>query len=136
VGGTPDVERRRRAERGRVARRTGRRGERLAARALRARGWRVLGTNVRTPRGEIDLLALDGETVVVVEVKTRRAGSHPAIGDRVDHAKRRRLAGAWASIATRRGLAGRPWRFDVVEVDATGSKASVAVRTGAFRAGR
>jgi len=92
----------------------------------------VLGRNVRTRLGEIDLVALDGTTVVLVEVKTRREGGG-GTADRVDHAKRRRLAGAWRSIAGGRGLAGRPWRFDVVEVDASVRPPAVVVRSGAFR---
>ncbi|MBI4601734.1 MAG: YraN family protein, partial [Planctomycetes bacterium] len=47
----------------------GRRGERAAARHLRRQGLRILARNVREGRGEIDLVALDGATLVFVEVK-------------------------------------------------------------------
>ena len=50
----------------------GRLGEKIAARYLRGRGIRVIDRNVRLQRGEIDLVALDGDTLVIVEVKTRR----------------------------------------------------------------
>ena len=49
----------------------GRRGERRAARFLRSRGLRILAHSYRNSLGEIDLVALDGATVVFVEVKTR-----------------------------------------------------------------
>jgi putative endonuclease len=110
----------------------GRRGERAARHALVKAGYRILGRNVRTPGGEIDLLALDGETLVLVEVKaTARAGFNPA--DRVDRAKRRRLCAAKAWLARRRGFAGRPFRFDVVAVTAEGRALRVALLRGGFR---
>jgi putative endonuclease len=111
----------------------GRRGERAARRALVRAGYRILARNLRTPGGEIDLLALDGETLVLVEVKsTARAGFHPA--DRVDRAKRRRLCAAKAWLARRRGFGSRPFRFDVVAVTAEGRALRVALLRGGFRA--
>ena len=50
----------------------GRAGELQACQYLKGRGWQCLGTNVRTPYGEVDLLFQDGETLVAIEVKTRR----------------------------------------------------------------
>lgn len=51
----------------------GQTGERLAADYLEDRGIRVIDSNWRCPRGEIDLVALDGDELVIVEVKTRRS---------------------------------------------------------------
>ncbi|MCC6382136.1 MAG: YraN family protein [Dehalococcoidia bacterium] len=48
-------------------------GERLAAAHLEAAGMTVLARNVRTPGGEIDIVAHDGTDLVFVEVRTRRA---------------------------------------------------------------
>ncbi|MEO6886287.1 MAG: YraN family protein, partial [Jatrophihabitantaceae bacterium] len=56
----------------------GRYGENLAADYLRAAGLQVLERNWRRPEGEVDIIALDGATVVFVEVKTR---STTAFGD-------------------------------------------------------
>lgn len=62
----------------------GRAGERVAAEYLRARGFEILDRNWRCPAGEVDLVVADADTVVVVEVKTRRSAAfgHPfeAIG--------------------------------------------------------
>jgi putative endonuclease len=55
---------------------TGRRGEFLAAAHLRHRGYRIVARNLRTPVGEIDLIAMDGRVLVFVEVKTARV-FHP-----------------------------------------------------------
>jgi len=76
----------------------GKRGERIAERALVAVGYEILDRNWRCPDGEIDLVARDGDCLVFVEVKTR-AGTgfgHPfeAISRR-KLSRLRRLAAAW-----------------------------------------
>jgi len=76
----------------------GRYGEDVAAAHVVERGWRVLDRNWRASQGELDLVALDGDELVVVEVKTRRSAAfgHPA--EAVTPAKLarvRRLAAAW-----------------------------------------
>lgn len=61
-----------RRRRGTEARRSGRWAEVQAAALLMATGWRILGFRLRTPAGEIDLLATRGDILAVVEVKSRR----------------------------------------------------------------
>ncbi|MGW0775105.1 YraN family protein [Streptomyces sp. NPDC002835] len=77
----------------------GRYGEDLAARLLTRSGMRLLARNWRCGRaGEIDIVARDGDTVVVCEVKTRRAGAyeHPMAAITPVKARRlRRLAECW-----------------------------------------
>lgn len=104
----------------------GRHGEQLAARHLRARGFRLLARNARTARGEIDLIAFDRDTLVFAEVKTRRvsragrapredqlplAGLRPA-----QRARLRRLALAWLVRRENARLRGRAIRFDAIGV--------------------
>jgi putative endonuclease len=93
----------------------GDRGERTAAAFLRRAGMRVIVRNYRTPGGEIDIVARDGETLVFVEVKTRRAGT-PA--EAVDLEKQRRMTRAALYFLKRHGLleAGVSSRFDVVAI--------------------
>jgi putative endonuclease len=91
----------------------GRRGERAAARYLRRRGLRVITRSYRTTRGEIDLIARDGDTLVFVEVKTRRAG-RPA--EAVTPEKQRRLTLAALQFLKRFDLLEQRCRFDVVAV--------------------
>ena len=101
--------------------RLGRRAEALVASRLRHAGWRIVGRNVRPPSGELDIVALDGSTLVFVEVKAGRTGTtygpeRPAhaVGSR-KQLKLRRLAREW--IAERRGRSGvAGYRFDVVGV--------------------
>ena len=101
--------------------RLGRSAERLVAERLERAGWRIVGRNVRLPSGELDLVALDGDTLVFVEVKAGRVGA--ALGPElpahaVGHRKQlklRRLAREW--IWERRGPSGvAGYRFDVVGV--------------------
>ncbi|MEV5510939.1 YraN family protein [Streptomyces orinoci] len=76
----------------------GRYGEKLAARRLTEAGMTVLARNWRCRDGEIDLVALDGDALVVCEVKTRRAGpyQHPMAAVTPRKAERlRRLAERW-----------------------------------------
>jgi putative endonuclease len=91
----------------------GDRGERAAARHLRRQGLRVITRNYRTPWGEIDLIARDGDTLVFAEVKTRRRGQ-PA--EAVTPEKQRRLTLAALQFLRRFGLLEQRARFDVVAV--------------------
>lgn len=97
--------------------RVGRWGERKAEKALRGKGLKILGRRIRLgPRDEIDLIARDADTLVFVEVKTRRdeSGSRPL--DAVDRSKR--FALSRAALRYVRKLHRKPpcIRFDVVEV--------------------
>jgi len=94
----------------------GRRGEQAAARYLRRKGYRILAQGDRARPGELDLVALDGRTVVFVEVKTRQTGEsgHPA--EAVDAQKQRRLTRLAVTWLKRRRLLDNPARFDVVAV--------------------
>lgn len=94
------------------AERRGRRGERRAAWWLRLHGWRVLARRVKTPRGEIDLIARRGRTVAFVEVKWRagKAGLDQAI----DAYRLRRVGAAVEAVAHRHARAGDTIRIDVL----------------------
>jgi putative endonuclease len=102
-----------RGERGARARRTGRRGEVLCVLWLMAKGYRILGFRLRTPQGEIDLLASKGKVVAVVEVK-RRARLEDAL-DAVSLRQRERLLRAAAQLVARYPkLAGAAIRLDLI----------------------
>jgi putative endonuclease len=104
----------------------GRRGEDLAAEHLARLGFAALARNVRTRHGEIDLIVLDGETIVFVEVKTRRVSARSAGGENSveplealrprQRARLRRLALAWLSDADTSRPRARTLRFDAVGV--------------------
>ena len=98
-----------------VAERHGRRGEGFAALWLRLHGWRIVARRVKTPRGEIDLIARRGDLVLFVEVKARRTliEAMEAIG----HESERRIEGAADIWLSRQPEYGRlSMRFDMVAV--------------------
>lgn len=97
----------------------GRYGENVAASYLTRAGWSVVDRNWRGPSGEVDIVALDGAELVVVEVKTRTGDGfgHPA--EAVTPAKLarlRRLAGQWLDA---HDLHPTGVRIDVIAVHAS-----------------
>lgn len=90
----------------------GRRGEALAALYLRLTGWRILAQRLKTPRGEIDLIARRGRTVIFVEVKWRR--STALLDEAIDPYRLRRVAAAAEAVAHRHARPGDIVRIDVL----------------------
>lgn len=97
--------------------RLGAAGERLAAQALEARGYRILASNWHCPYGELDLIAEDGAELVFVEVKTRRGAASGAPEEAITSAKQRRLRAAAQTYLAGRADEQHPYRFDIVAVD-------------------
>ena len=94
----------------------GTRGERLAAKALRRAGFKILARNARLGRYEIDLIAREGDTTAFVEVKTRRTGEPVRPEDNVGPAKRRHIQTAARIYADRENDPEMYYRFDIVAV--------------------
>jgi len=94
----------------------GARGENAAADYLRRLGYRILAVGERTPAGEIDIIAIDGRTVVFIEVKTRTThdAGHPA--EAVSGAKQRRISHIALAFLKHHGLLETPARFDIIAV--------------------
>jgi putative endonuclease len=102
-----------RVDRGAAARRSGRRAEALAVIWLMAKGYRILGFRLRTPQAEIDILALRGPVLAVVEVKQR--GTLEAALEAVTPDQRDRLRRAGLALAAgRRGLKDCTVRLDLI----------------------
>lgn len=95
----------------------GRRGEELAAALLEGKGMVIVGRNVRTRYGELDLIARDGDTVVFVEVRSRTHTEHGDPLETVSRAKQVRVTrmARWY-LAAHRLPADTYCRFDVVGV--------------------
>ena len=92
-------------------------GEERAAAFLKAKGFALLGRNVRPDkRDEIDIVARIGETLVFVEVKTRRREDFGRPVTAVDKAKRHALNRAAAAYLRKARFPDLYYRFDVVEV--------------------
>ena len=114
--------------------RAGLAGERAAARALRRVGFRVIDRNLRTPAAEIDLLCEEGDSLVIVEVKSGKAGGPPPERN-LGVEQRGRLLRAAAMMCRDPRARGRGVRIDVVTVrfDAEGRVGDVRHYRGAVR---
>jgi putative endonuclease len=90
-------------------------GEAVAARYLERHGFVILEQNVRTRFGELDLIARDGDTLVFIEVKTRRRGEFGSPALAVTWRKRRRISHLALTY-----LGDRPMgiRFDIIAITA------------------
>jgi putative endonuclease len=98
----------------------GRKGEEAAARRLASLGYTIRARNVRTPYGELDLIAVRGESTVFIEVKTRRSRTFGLPQEGVTARKKRRLAASAQYYLQEHGLSATPWRIDVVAVECDG----------------
>lgn len=102
------------------AARRGARGEALAKKYLRRAGLQPLAVNYRCPAGEVDLIVLDRstqpETLVFVEVKTRRCDEYVSPAAAVNAEKRRRIRKAADYYLRRKHAEDFAVRFDVVSV--------------------
>lgn len=97
---------RQRAERG------GRRAEAIAALWLQLKGWSILGRRVRTPVGEIDLVARRGRTLAFVEVKARATREEAERS--LDEWRLRRVAAAAEALCHRYARPGDTMRIDAM----------------------
>ena len=90
----------------------GRRGETLAAWYLRFKGWRILARRVKTPRGEIDLIARRGAVVAFIEVKWRANAIE--LDHAIDAYRLRRVLAAAEAVGHRYARPDDQQRIDVV----------------------
>ena len=95
-----------------IAEKRGRRGEGWAALWFRLHGWRIVARRVKTPRGEIDLVARRGRTVAFVEVKWRTTGE--GLDTAIDAYRLKRVAAATEAVAHRYARPGDTIRIDVL----------------------
>ena len=95
-----------------VAEAAGRRGERLAGWWLRLKGWSILDRRVRTPAGEVDLVARKGNLIAFVEVKTRATAAE--LDFAIDERRLARVAAAAEYLMPRYAGPGDDIRVDVI----------------------
>jgi putative endonuclease len=94
----------------------GRGGESLAAAWLEARGMRVIARNWRCPYGEADLITEVEDTLVFVEVKTRRGERHGIPEEAITPAKQRHLIAVAQAFLAEHGREEQPYRIDVLAI--------------------
>ena len=92
----------------------GRRSEILAIEYLRSQGYRIVCSPYRTKTGEADVVAWDGDTLVFIEVKSRKNTDPPE--DSVGIQKQQRIIRAANAYVARYKLQDKPFRFDILAV--------------------
>jgi putative endonuclease len=112
----------------------GARGEDLAHRFLQKLGYQVVARNWRAEdgTGELDLVAWDGETLVVIEVKTRATAEFGLPEEAVNEAKRHHLIRTAARFAREADVPFDRLRFDIVGVLLDQVPVTIDHRRGAF----
>jgi putative endonuclease len=115
---------------GRVA--LGTAGERLAIRRLRREGYRIIARNYRVAGAEIDVVAMAGDTLVFVEVKTRLGTGAGRPEEAVHRLKQHRIRRAAAAFARDHRMAERAIRFDVVAISREDSRWRLEIIKDAF----
>lgn len=111
----------------------GRAAENAAARMLERTGYRILQHNFRAKGGELDVVAMDGEALAIVEVRYRASDRFGGGAASITIGKRRRIvSAARALLATQPLLARLPARFDVVEVTGPADALACHLIRGAF----
>jgi putative endonuclease len=114
----------------------GNQGEQKACDYLQQRGYLIVDRNVRSRFGEIDIIAMDGETLVFCEVRSRGGQALAQAAESIGEVKQHRLHRlAQAYLQKRPELADHECRFDAVLVQKSGNEWSVNLITDAFRPG-
>ncbi len=96
--------------------RLGRRGERVAAILTRELGCELLVRNYNGKHGEIDIVARDGETLVFIEVKTRRRINRARPSEAVGAAKKQNIIATARQYMREIGFPKVRFRFDIIEI--------------------
>ncbi len=93
----------------------GEKGEELAVRFLKKKGYKIIKQNYKTRIGEIDIIARDGNALVFIEVKTRESIEYGLPFEAINSAKKRKIANV-ALLYLKRLKEIPPCRFDVVSI--------------------
>lgn len=94
----------------------GQAGEALAVEFLKSKGYAILDMNWRCSLGELDIVALDGSTVVIVEVRTRHSTTTSTALETIGTRKQQTLAKLAHLYLSKRGLNNADWRIDAVGI--------------------
>jgi len=111
-------------------------GEDAACAELQRRGYAVLARRYHTRAGEIDIVAMDGPTLVFVEVKARTTAEYGDPAEAVTPQKQGRVASMARDYLAKMEVANVPCRFDVVTLvlDERGAAVALTVYPNAFDA--
>jgi putative endonuclease len=107
-------------------------GEDLALKKVKKLGYKCIARNYRCPVGEVDLIAKDGDSLVFIEIKTRRGRSLGYAKEAVNQRKRRQLSKVALAFMKTNGCSETRARFDVVVINLDGGSQEIEVVRNAF----
>lgn len=110
----------------------GKRGEDLAIKLLKERGYKILKRNYKTKLGEIDIVASERDTIAFIEVKTRQSERFGLPQEAISGLKQRQIAKAALCFLKEKKFLDRKARFDVVSVICTKDKPRLELLQNAF----
>ncbi len=111
----------------------GEKGEGVAVKYLRKKGYKIIVQNFKTSIGEIDIIARDGDTLAFIEVKTRESIEFGQPFEAVNRFKKRKIVNV-ATLYLKKLKNIPPCRFDVVSIYYANGKPEVDLITDAFEA--
>jgi putative endonuclease len=110
----------------------GSRGENLALEKIKRLGYKCLERNYRCSLGEIDLIAKDGDSLVFIEIKTRRGSTTGIAKEAVNQRKMRQISKTALNYMKANSCCDTKARFDVIAVNITGDREEIEVIKDAF----
>ncbi|MEA5003075.1 MAG: YraN family protein [Christensenella sp.] len=110
----------------------GKAGEDFTCDYLKKCGMKILARNYRAKKGEIDVIARDGSTIVFVEVKTRSSSAYGTAGEAVTYRKQQMVARTAQWYIMQNHIKESDFRFDVAEVSASGPELTMNYLRNAF----
>lgn len=110
----------------------GKSAEKTAVKHLRKNGYKIIETNYRCKRGEIDVVAKQGKYLVFCEVKARRNKNYGSALEGVTPSKIRRIRLSAEDYLVRKKLLGVDCRFDVLTIDESDEGVRIELITNAF----
>lgn len=107
-------------------------GEELALKKIKRLGYRSILRNYRCPLGEVDLIARDGDTLVFIEIKTRKGKPVGYAKEAVNERKRRQLSKVALSYMKSQHCCDTKARFDVIAISLGQGEPEIEVIKNAF----
>ena len=110
----------------------GKLGEDLALKKIKRLGYKCITRNYRCSLGEVDLIARDGESLVFIEIKTRKGKSLGYAKEAIDSRKRRQLSKVALAYMKSNNCSDAKSRFDVVAINLSDEEDQIEVIRNAF----
>ncbi|OIN97883.1 YraN family protein [Candidatus Desantisbacteria bacterium CG1_02_38_46] len=111
----------------------GKKGEEIALKYLKKRGYKIIECNYRSRLGEIDIIAFHKGVMAFIEVKTRGSANFGLPQESVNERKQQQIARVALNYIRHKGLSERKFRFDVVGIDFSSGKPEITLIQDAFQ---